>query len=409
VVRTQGSGTRVSVASPRPGATAARNPLFGHLLDAPDDGVLQLTCAAPDELPPELVAAYRIALAELSTKDRVGVGLLPAGLPELRAAIADRYTALGVPTVAEQILVTSGAQQALALLTQLLVAPGDQVLMETPSYPGAIELFRAANAVIRTVSIGAQGLDIDAFTSAMTGRPPVVAYLTASFQNPTGTSVHDLARRRIARTAARHGVPVVDDEALADLGFTERPTPIAAFDQADHVITVGSLSKLVWAGVRIGWVRASAALVTKLARLRATHDLAGEVLSQMAAAHLFADLDQVRCRRITALHERHDHLCAELARLLPDWRFAPAPGGQTLWVALPCADASAFAQTALRNGVAVLPGSAFDPAGGHRDHLRIPFLADPATITRAVTQLADAWRQHDRTQSTPTYADMLII
>ena len=413
LVRIQGSGTRVSVAlpddAPQPGTGVARNPLFLHLLDSPDDGVLQLTCAAPNDLPVELIDAHHAALRRLSEMTSAGLGYHPAGVPELREALALRYTARGAPTAPEQILVTTGAQQALALLTRLLVAPGDQVLMEAPTYPGVIELFRDASAVIRTAPVSEHGLDVDAFTAAMAKDRPVLAYLTASFQNPTGTLIDDFTRRRLARVAGQHHVPLIDDEVLAELGFLEQPRPVAAFAPTDEVITVGSLSKVVWGGMRIGWIRASTAMITRLARLKAMHDLGGDALSQLSAAHLLPRLDGVRQRRVTMLRDRHDHLCAELARHLPEWRFGRARGGQTLWARLPCADASAFTQTALRHGVAVLPGSAFDPGGGSRDHIRIPYLAEPMTISRAVEQLAEAWRRHDHTQTMPVYPNAMIV
>jgi DNA-binding transcriptional MocR family regulator len=404
VVRTQGSGTRVSVGAfaPRPGGT--RNPLFLHLLDVPDDGVHLLTCAAPDELPPELVEAYQTVLHRLTGNPKLGLGIHPAGVPELRLALARHYTERGAPTEPEQILITTGAQQGLALLTRLLVAPGDRVLLEAPTYPGVIELVREASAVVRTVPVGESGVDVDAFTSAIRDRP-ALAYLTASFQNPTGTVVHDLARRRLARVAAECRVPLIDDEVLVHLGFDDRPAPVAAYASTEDVITVGSLSKVVWGGMRIGWVRAGAGLITRLARLKTIYELGGDLLSQLTAARLMSTVDEIGRARAGLLRQRHDHLRAELGRVLPGWRSDRAHGGQTLWVRLPDVDASAFAQTALRHGVAVMPGSAFDPAGGSREYLRIPFLADPATITNAVERLAEAWRGH----ATPAHPNALIV
>jgi DNA-binding transcriptional MocR family regulator len=385
LARVQGSGTRVRAEPVLPITDAGRNPLFAHLLDRPDDGVLHLTCAAPDELPPEFVLAHTRALAELTG----GLGIHPGGAPSLRQALADRYTARGVHTTPDQILVTTGAQQAIALLTRLLLAPGDTVLTETPTYPGAIELFRDAGAVLRTVPVAGAGLDVDAFAAAMRHDRPALAYLTPSFHNPTGSLLPAFERQRLGRIAGELRIPLIDDEVLVDLGFTERPVPVAAY--APDVITVGSLSKLVWGGLRVGWIRAGTGTVARLARLRTMHDLGGNTLSQLAATHLVNDIDAVRRHRVTLLRERHDHLVALLRERLPDWRFTPALGGQTLWVTLPDTDASTFAQAALRLGVAVLPGSAFDPAGGGRAQLRVPFVSAPETLTDVVDRLAAAW------------------
>ncbi len=381
--RVQGSGTRVRAEPVAPTTDAGRNPLFAHLLDRPDDGVLHLTCAAPEDLPPEFAEAHTRALTELST----GLGIYPGGAPSLRQALADRFTARGVPTTPDQILVTSGAQQALALLTRLLVAPGDTVLTETPTYPGAIELFRDAGAVLRTVPV-TDGLDLEAFLAGLRARP-ALAYLTPSFHNPTGSLLPTFERQRLARAAAEHRVPMIDDEVLVDLGFAHQPVPMTAY--SPDVITVGSLSKLVWGGLRVGWIRAGSGPIGTLARLRAMHDLGGNTLSQLAAAHLVTGIDAVRRHRVSLLRDRHDHLVTTLGDRLPDWRFTPAAGGQTLWVELPGTDASAYAQAALRLGVAVLPGTAFDPAGGGRAHLRIPFVSDKATLTDVVARLATAW------------------
>jgi DNA-binding transcriptional MocR family regulator len=151
----------------------------------------------------------------------------------------------------------------------------------------------------------------------------------------------------------------------------------------------------VWGGLRVGWVRADAALVARLARFKAVHDLGSAVLDQWAAVELLADFAAVRSERVTALRRQHDHLCARLREELPAWELTPAEGGQTLWVRLPDADAASYAQVALRHGVAVLPGGSLDPTGGSADRLRLPFTAEPPVISAAVAALAAAWRAFD--------------
>ncbi|MEV5749527.1 PLP-dependent aminotransferase family protein [Actinoallomurus sp. NPDC052308] len=389
IVRRQGSGTRVAGVAPPapPGTTGA--PVFLHLLE-PRDGVILLACAAPDSPPPELAAAYgRIApaLARISGD----IGYHPAGNLGLRRAIAERYARRGVPTEPEQILVTNGGQQALSLLTRAFARPGDRVLVEAPTYPGALEALRDEAAVPRTLPPG-----LDGFEAAVREHRPALAYVIPTFQNPTGSVLSPLARRRLAETAAAAGVPLVDDEVLADLGFPgeETPPPLAAY--ADTVISVGSLSKSVWGGLRIGWVRAPVPVIARLARLRAVHDLGGDVPAQLAAAELLPHLDTVVRRRAAERRVRHDHLRAELARRLPRWEAPPARGGQTLWVRLPYGDGASFAQTAMRHRVAVLPGGGLDPSGGSTDHIRIHFLAPPDVLTEAVRRLAEAWHAYAR-------------
>jgi DNA-binding transcriptional MocR family regulator len=395
IVRRQGSGTRVAPAvlytdPARPVDSA--NPLFLHLLE-PLDNILQLTCAAPKVVPPEVRQAYRKALEQSFTGD---LGYRPVGHPLLRQAIAERYTAQGVPTDPAQILVTTGGQQALALLARLLVGPGDRVVVEAPTYPGALEVFRESAAVFRPVAVG----DVDALVRTMREDRPAVVYLIPTHQNPIGTVLPALARRRIAAEASALGIKVIEDGVMAELGFgTEVPLPIAAHGS---VLTVGSLSKVIWGGLRVGWIRGSAALIMQLGRIKAVHDLGSNIPAQLASAELMSILDLLRARRVAHLKENHDRLCAELTAHLPEWRFTPALGGQTLWVELPRGDATSFAQVALRHDVALLPGGSLDVSGRSKSHLRIPYLEPADVIGEAVRRLAVAWREY--VPSTPATA-----
>ena len=407
LVRRQGSGTRVAraaLAPEAPGAneasraneaprvTETSNPLFLHLLETTPDDVILLSCAAPSQPPPELAEAYRSLV--LPDGD---LGYHPAGLGALRAAVARRYTVRGVPTGPERILVTTGAQQGLSLLTRLLLAPGDGVLVEAPTYPGALDLFREAAAVPLPVAVGPDGVDVAEAVRVMERHRPALAYVVARFQNPTGTVLPPLAGRRLVEAANALGVPLVDDEVLADLAFdtpvTETPRDPSLSSYGD-VIAVGSLSKVVWGGLRIGWVRGPASLIARLARLKALHDLGSDLPSQLAATRLLDDFAPVLESRTASVRAGHDHLRAELARRLPSWTCAPATGGQTLWVRLPHGDGVSFAQLALRHGVAVLPGATTDALGGSLRHLRLHFLAPPEVLTEAVRRLAAAWAEY---------------
>ncbi|MFI7135405.1 PLP-dependent aminotransferase family protein [Nonomuraea sp. NPDC050153] len=397
VVRRQGSGTRVAaldLPATRTADGVAANPLLLHILHPPD-GVQLLTCAAPHDMPAAMFEAYEEAGARLAGGRELGYQ--PAGNPALRAALAAYYTGRGVPTTAEEIIVTTGAQQALTLLTGLLVAAGDTVLTETPTYPGALEVFRHAAAVVRPG------------TAEDLRERPTLAYFVPTNRNPDGAVMANPARRRLAALAAEHDVPLIDDEVCAELGFTgETPPPLASFERGEHLITVGSLSKLVWGGLRVGWIRAAAPLVSRLARLRAVHDLGGEVFSQLAAVALLRRLEEVRAARVRTLRRRHDHLCAELRERLPSWEFEPALGGQTIWVRIPRGDVDSFAQVTLRHGVAVPPGRSFDPLGGHPDRMRLHFLFPEDELSRAVNNLAAAWAVFDGTDH-PASRHTLIV
>ncbi|SNY40838.1 PLP-dependent aminotransferase family protein [Paractinoplanes atraurantiacus] len=380
IVRRQGSGTRVAGPPSGTARPTTEAPAFLHLLE-PRDGVLMLACAAPDAPPPALLTAYASSLEDLAaiTGD---IGYHPTGHPALRRALAERYHERGLPTTPDQIMVTTGGQQALTLLAKALIRPGDRVLVQAPTYFGAIEAFREEAAVLRTLPV-----DLRGFTKVN----PTLAYVISTFHNPTGAVLPPGERHRVAQA----GFPLIDDEALADLGFPGHtpPPPLAAHN--DQIITIGSLSKLIWGGLRVGWVRAPAALIARLARMRTVFDLGGNVPAQLAAARLLPHLGPELARSAQLRKTRHDHLRSELARALPSWHAPAVQGGQTLWVRLPHGDARSFAQQALRHGVAVLPGPGLDPSGGSQDHLRLHFLATPEDLTEAVRRLAAAWSTYE--------------
>ncbi|MEV6302701.1 PLP-dependent aminotransferase family protein [Actinoplanes sp. NPDC051861] len=394
IVRRQGSGTRVAGPPPASSRTTTEVPAFLHLLE-PRDGVIMLACAAPDAPPPELVEAYAGALPRLAgiTGD---IGYHPMGHVTLREAVAERYTARGLPTAPDRILITTGGQQALTLLARALIRPGDRVLVQAPTYFGALEAFREEGAVLRTVPVTLSG-----FARAIAKERAVLAYAISSFHNPTGTVLPGSARQRLVTTATQAGVPLIDDEVLADLGFPGQPAPPPLALHDDSVITIGSLSKLVWGGLRVGWLRAPAPLVARLARMRTVLDLGGNIPAQLAAAELLPHLDPLLRRGAAERLARHDHLRAELARHLPSWEVPAVPGGQTLWVRLPHGDAQSYAQQALRHGVAVLPGAGLAPDRTCDSHLRLHFLASPADLTEAVRRMTAAWREYE---SRPSHA-----
>jgi DNA-binding transcriptional MocR family regulator len=374
------------------------DPIFLDSLESRDDDVLLAVCAAPDDPPPQLAEAYARIVPELS-RISGDIGYYPYGHPVLREALAARYAGRGVPTTLDQILVTNGGQQALSLLAHALLSPGDQVLVEAPTYPGALEVFREEGAVLRGLPVGLEG-----FEAAVRERRPAAAYVIPTYQNPTGSVLPPLARERLARVAA--DVALIEDEVPADLGFPDEPRPMSLAAFSDAVISVGSLSKSIWGGLRIGWIRAAVPLVNRLARIRAVHDLGGNVPTQLAAAHLVTQLDDLG--RAEELQSRHDHLQALLAEHLPSWHVPTIQGGQTLWLKLPHGDGNSFAQTALRHGLAILPGAGLDVTGASDPYIRLHFRARPDDLTEAVTRLTTAWHAYnppaDRVHPRPTIA-----
>ena len=203
------------------------------------------------------------------------------------------------------------------------------------------------------------------------------------------------ARREVARIAVELGVPVIDDGTLADLVLDGAPPPlIASFAPDAPVLTIGSLSKLMWPGLRIGWVRAPEPIVERLARLKSANDLGSPLLTQAIAVRLLGVLDEARRLRKLELKPRRDVMADLLKDHLPDWNFRLPAGGLFFWVKLPVGDSREFAQVALRHGVLILPGPTMSATEQHGPFLRIPFLAEPKAMRAGVRRLTAAWRDY---------------
>ncbi len=398
----QGSGTRLAAGPARladgrvPGGRGAT--IFQRLIDGPGE-LISLACAveggAP-EIADVLQEVLRHDLAELLHDP----GYQPRGLPALRAAIAEHYTSLGLPTRIDEVLVTTGAHQALVLVAELYRRNLTTVLVEAPSWPACLDVFHAAGARLSAVPLDGEGIDACALATALREHQPALLYVMPTYHNPTGVLMSTARRKQVAELAAQHDVPVLEDNAYAGLTLgpgEAAPAPLAAYSPADaEVLTVESLGKAVWGGLRIGWVRAPAAIIERLARRKAVADLGSPVLDQALAARLLPRLSELAARRSDELRGRLDLLERLLGEHLPRWRWQRPDGGSALWVQLPGADAAAYAQVALRHGVEVVPGSAMDPSGGHDSYLRLPFTFPPETLTQLVSRLAAAWSDLER-------------
>jgi len=322
-------------------------------------------------------------------------GYLGLGLPALREAIAVHLTAGGLPTVAEQVLVTSGAQQAIGLVAALYLQPGDAVALEDPNYPGALDTFNYARARLVPIPVTAEGADVDRLREAVVREAPRLIYLVPSFHNPTGALMPEAQRRAVARLAADTATPVVEDLTLADLDLDAAPPPpIAAAVPGAPVLTIGSLSKLVWAGLRIGWVRAEAPVIARLARFKVLSDLGSSLPGQILAARLLRRATAIRDARRREARERRGALEQALAAALPDWTWRRPAGGLCLWVRLPRGNAEELARHALRHGVGLVPGPTCSPRDAWETYLRLPFVLDHDEMLEGIARLARAWEAY---------------
>jgi DNA-binding transcriptional MocR family regulator len=411
----QGSGTRV--ATRRPGlfaltptpaeetdtepptrigsgqATPSVN-LLGHV-DAPD--AIQFTLGA---LPagPVVAESIQTALREDVPALLGEMGYDPFGLPRLRVAIAGYLDRLGVPTDPDQVLVTNGAQQAVHLVASQIGGPGNAVALENPTYIGAIDAFRTTGNRLLPMPVDPDGPRVDVAGLLAASAPVRLAYVVPTFHNPTGVTMPEARRRELARSAGEHGFQVVEDltpDATLGVGV---PPPIAAFDPGDRVITIGSLSKLAWGGLRIGWIRAPRADIDRVVAGKIVADHATSLITQAIAARVLDRVDEVAAWTNAAAAERRAVLTETLAERLPEWTWQMPKGGLSLWVGLPDADAVQYSRLAARHGVIVRPGPLASPDGGFRDHIRIAYGTDVDRLREGVDRLAAAWAEYTPTR-----------
>ncbi|MGO4122123.1 MocR-like transcription factor YczR [Arthrobacter sp. YAF16] len=409
----QGSRSRSCIPShgpAHPGGNDGGLRLSGAPGLAVPDGILDLAYASLPASGEVVHRAFAAALTELPAL-LPGFGYDALGVGPLREAIAARYTAAGVPTTAGQILVTSGAQHALNIVLRTLAGRSGKVLVEHPSYPNALDAIRAAGCRPVTVAMpaahgggahteharagGQAGWDLEAMESALLQQRPSMAYVVPDFHNPTGRLMPDAQRRRLVAAAVASGTVLVADETLRELNLDgASSTPMAAFGPA--VVSLGSLSKSHWAGLRTGWIRASEPLIQRFAAARTTLDLGGPVVEQLAAAHLVNDLAEPLPARLAALRGNRDCLLDLIRGHLPDWEPERPVGGLSVWCRLPAPVSTALAVLAPDFGIRLAAGPRFGVGGAFEYYLRLPFTLPPEQLESAVLALRAAQDRLDR-------------
>ncbi|MBT1623198.1 PLP-dependent aminotransferase family protein [Curtobacterium flaccumfaciens pv. oortii] len=323
-----------------------------------------------------------------------GIGYDTVGDPGLRAAIADRYTERGLPTDPSQVIVTIGAQHAIALLARVLVRRGDAVLVESPTYPHAHEAFREAGGRLVGVPVDARtGWDAAALETTLRRTAPAVAYVMPELHNPTGATMTASTRQLLLSVAASVGTTVVADETMGELRIDGAPSlPLAAADPSGaSVVMIGSADKVFWGGLRIGWIRAAPALLQRLLAARPTGDLGTPVLDQLVARELVPRTAAVLEARREYLRQGRDDVVGALRARLPEWDVPSPAGGLTTWVGLGRPVSSALVLAARSEGVVLASGGVFGPDGGFERFLRVPFTMAPADRGRLVDVLERAW------------------
>lgn len=385
-------GSRSTVALPA-GTTPTGVSLLATIAQ-PDRPAVDMTVAAMDA-PEGMEEAYAVALEGLPTYLPTH-GMDPVGVVVLREAIARRYTERGLPTDADQILVTLGAQHALRLLLNVLTSPGERVLIEHPTYPNAVEAIRDVGArpipVALRLEDPAHGWDLEGIRSAARQTAASAAYFTPDFNNPTGLLLDAGGRAELAAVARETRMTILVDESMADLALDcAPPLPTAVFGAGAEIVTIGSVSKSFWGGLRVGWIRASRSLVTKLLGVRAAMDLGTPVIDQLATVHLLEHGEPILRRRCEQLRARRAVLLGAMAEELPDWQVTTGVGGMSLWAQLPAPVSTALAATAPNFGVLLAAGPRFGVQGAFERFLRLPYTRSETELIAGVNGIAAAF------------------
>lgn len=335
--------------------------------------------------------AYLAALQRATTQCApllIDTGKNAAGLPRLREILAERYTHQGLPTRPEQILVTSGAMAAFALIADQFHDPRRPVLVDNPTLPRALALLRQRKARLISTPVTAAGWDQDHLTRTIQSTRPALAYLIPDFHNPTGSTMPDHTRSQLATLAAQHDLTIIADETMRDLDLRTPPQPTRHLT-GTQVITISGTSKTIWSGLRIGWIRATTAHIRQLLLNPLQAHLSPPPLEQLIACDLLTDLDTLLHQRRTPLLTQRDHLAALLTNT-DQWSFSTPDGGLVLWLRLHHVTATELANRAAATGLALTPGPHFSPHRTHTKYLRLPFTATPHVLDQVATTLHTA-------------------
>jgi DNA-binding transcriptional MocR family regulator len=347
------------------------------------------------------VAEFRDALDQVFEQE--GADCLdycpPDGYGPLREVIAARLADQGIRVSPGRLLLVNGSQQGLEFALRLLVPRGRTVLLEEPTYQLALRTARALGLRIQPVPMDEEGLSVDHLERILDETPAELLYTMPVFQNPTGLTLSRSRRGRLLEIAARYNLPIVEDHFDAELDYRgDAPPPLLAEDDPQSVILLGTFSKILFPGPRVGWLVVPEPLVGPLGEMKVCADLAGGLLTQMALhrfltdGHLDRHLESIRRRNSARL----DTVLATLAETMPEGvRWTRPSGGMTLWIWLPKGlDSEEIAREALRRNVAVTPGTAFHIDGRGRDGLRLCYVReDEKRIREGIRLLAETVRE----------------
>ena len=406
-----GRGTFVS-AVPKSGAPAAPvvvSPIVWDSLLADQTGDLWLSPLLHAQQRKETISlAWGLPQAEMFPLDefrrsvdralrRDGRNLLQLGMSSgyepLRQSLCSQLSASGIDAKPDEILITNGCQQSLDLMRRVFVGPGDEVVLENPTYPGALSIFCGTGSKFISVPVTDKGMDLDTLEDVLSRRRPKLIYTVPTYQNPTGTTLDMLARHKLLGLAIKHRVPIIEDDIYSELRYDGPMLPsLKALDDHGVVISIGSFSKVGFPGLRVGWIVAPREIIGHLNIAKQHCDLHASLLTQAAVyefsrhGHLQKHIKRVR----SAYRHQRDAMLQALEKYFPaEAKWTRPAGGMAIWVTLPgMLNADEVLVHSAESGVIFSPGSHFYSTAPKMNMMRLCFtMANPALIEEGIKRL----------------------
>jgi GntR family transcriptional regulator / MocR family aminotransferase len=353
----------------------------------------------PDPIWPvdDIRRALQVALREHDPGSALGQNNL-AGYSPLRETIAQILALEGIQVFPDQVMITSGSQQALNLVAHVLLKPGDLVLVESPTYNVAIDLFRSMNVRLLSIPVDDQGMQVESIEANLGSNLPKLIYTIPTFHNPTGTCMSSQRRHELIILANRHNIPILEDDYVGNIRFEDRTEPaLKSLDRVGGVIYAGTFSKLLMPSLRVGFLIASGPILNRLQAHKYVTDLVTSDLLQRALRE-FINLGRYHShlRRVSlAYKQRRDAMAEALNKHLPSSHWVLPKGGGYIWLQLPSTFSSdEFFHFAIKEGVTFVPGSFFYPGQQSHSSLRLNYaINDPESIREGVRRLGVAFER----------------
>jgi 2-aminoadipate transaminase len=353
---------------------------------------------AADLFPFELIKHVADEAIDTYKADTLQYGL-SRGVPQLVEIIARRASERGTPTTSENILVTNGAQQGIELIARAFIDPGDYVLVENPTYLGALQAFNYYQAKYVTVDMDHDGILIDQVEDKLRRYKPKLIYTVSNFQNPTGISMSVERRRALVDLAVQYDIPIVDDNPYGEVHFTPNRVPTIKSYGGDAVIAVGSFSKIISPGLRLGWINGPREIVAQFEKVKQCADLHTSTFGQYViyefVRHGYLDphIEKIRAE----YRAKRDRMLRALEVSFPtEVRWTKPEGGLFLWLELPPhMSAKELFPIAVAREVAYVYGSPFFANGGGENTMRLNFsCATMAEIDEGIKRLGQLVKEH---------------